>query len=113
MERVIRACSKKGNLVLDPFLGSGTTCTVARSLGRRSIGIEYSKEIAKSAFERIQDGPVRLNSFKDAVKRAFFSVHDGKSTEEVILKDSLRNAFVKACDKELTRLGLRRRREYW
>lgn len=29
MERVIRACSKKGNLVLDPFLGSGTTCTVA------------------------------------------------------------------------------------
>ncbi|MCK4795069.1 MAG: site-specific DNA-methyltransferase [Desulfobacteraceae bacterium] len=112
MERVIRACSKKGNLVLDPFLGSGTTCTVARALGRQSIGIEYSKEIAKSAFERIQNGPVRLeNSFESAVMRAFFSVNNGESTDEVILNDSLRNAFVKACDKELTKLSLRRRKE--
>lgn len=112
IDRVIRACSKKGNLVLDPFLGSGTTCTVARALGRQSIGIEYSKEIAKSAFERIQNGPVRLeNSFESAVMRAFFSVNNGESTDEVILNDSLRNAFVKACDKELTKLGLRRRKE--
>jgi site-specific DNA-methyltransferase (adenine-specific) len=60
LERVIRACSNKGQLVLDPFLGSGTTCTVARALQRRSIGIEYSSRNAKSAFERIQSGPVRL-----------------------------------------------------
>jgi site-specific DNA-methyltransferase (adenine-specific) len=113
MERIIRACSKKDYLVLDPFLGSGTTCTVARALGRRSIGIEYSKEIAKSAFERIQDGPVRLeNSFETAVRNAFFSVHEGESTEEVIINDSLRSAFVKACDEGLARLGLRRRKEY-
>ena len=32
LERVIRACSDEGHLVLDPFLGSGTTCTVARAL---------------------------------------------------------------------------------
>jgi site-specific DNA-methyltransferase (adenine-specific) len=112
MERIIQACSKKGNLVLDPFLGSGTTCTVARALGRRSIGIEYSKTIAKSAFERVQSGPVRLeNSFDTAVKRAFFSVSDGESTEEVIIKDSLRKAFIKACDAELTKLGLQRKKE--
>jgi site-specific DNA-methyltransferase (adenine-specific) len=60
LERVIRACSKEGQLVLDPFLGSGTTCTVTRALQRRSIGIEYSKKNAASAFKRIQDGPVRL-----------------------------------------------------
>ncbi len=113
MERVIRACSKKGGLVLDPFLGSGTTCTVARALKRRSIGIELSSKIAKSAFGRIQEGPVRLeNSFNTAVMRAFFSVHDGESTEEVIINDSLRNAFIKACDDELTRLGLQRRKEF-
>jgi len=105
MDRVIRACSKEGNLVLDPFLGSGTTSTVARALRRRSIGIEYSKAIAKSAFERIKDGPVRFHSLKTAVMRAFFSVHDGKSTEEVIIDDSLRGAFLKACDNELTKLG--------
>lgn len=61
LERVIRACSNEGQLVLDPFLGSGTTCTVARALGRRSIGIEYSRRNAASAFERIGAGPVRLS----------------------------------------------------
>jgi DNA modification methylase len=112
MDRIIRACSKSGDIVLDPFLGSGTTCTVARALGRRSIGIEYSRAIAKSAFERIQEGPVRLgNSFETAVMRAFFLVHDGESTEEVIINDSLRNAFLKACDDELTKMGLHRREE--
>jgi site-specific DNA-methyltransferase (adenine-specific) len=60
LERVIRACSNEGQLVLDPFLGSGTTCTVARALGRRSIGIEYSSSNAESALERIQSGPIRL-----------------------------------------------------
>ena len=60
MRRVILACSKKGDLVLDPFLGSGTTCTVARALNRRSIGIECSESSAASAFERIKDGAVRV-----------------------------------------------------
>lgn len=59
LERVIRACSNEGDLVLDPFLGSGTTATVARALKRRAIGLEYSKKNAQSAFERIKAGPVR------------------------------------------------------
>jgi DNA modification methylase len=53
LERVIKACSNPGSLVLDPFCGSGTTSTVARALGRRSITIEYSEVNAKSAWERI------------------------------------------------------------
>jgi DNA modification methylase len=53
LERVIKACSNVGSLVLDPFCGSGTTSTVARALGRRSITIEYSEVNAKSAWERI------------------------------------------------------------
>ncbi len=60
LERVIRACSNEGDLVLDPFLGSGTTCLVARELKRRSIGVEFSKANAKSAFERIKEGPLRI-----------------------------------------------------
>ncbi len=60
MERIIRACSNEGHMVLDPFLGSGTTCTVARDLNRRSIGIEYSEAYAKSAFDRVQKGSVRV-----------------------------------------------------
>lgn len=63
LERVIRACSNEGDLVLDPFLGSGTTCTVARGLKRRSIGIEFSPVNAQSAWDRIVNiGPVRLGA---------------------------------------------------
>jgi len=60
MERVIRACSNEGDLVLDPFLGSGTTGVVARELDRRFVGFEYAESNAKSAWERIKDGPVRV-----------------------------------------------------
>jgi len=53
LERVILSCSNEGDLVLDPFTGSGTTCTVSRAIGRRSIGIEFSDAIAESAWDRI------------------------------------------------------------
>lgn len=62
LDRVIRACSNKDDLVLDPFLGSGTTCTIARALNRRSIGIEISQTYAWSAFQRIMEGPVQRNN---------------------------------------------------
>jgi site-specific DNA-methyltransferase (adenine-specific) len=41
--RIIRACSNPGDLVLDPFAGSGTTLVVAKKLGRHWIGFELSK----------------------------------------------------------------------
>ena len=40
LERMVRASSNPGDLVLDPFLGSGTTCAVAHKLGRRWVGLE-------------------------------------------------------------------------
>ena len=40
--RIIRACSNPGELVLDPFAGSGTTLAVAKKLGRRYLGFELS-----------------------------------------------------------------------
>ena len=63
LERVILACSNEDDLVLDPFAGSGTTSTVARAHGRRSIGVEFSQASAESAWERIaQIGMVRKGS---------------------------------------------------
>ncbi len=60
LERIILACTNEGDLVVDPFLGSGTTSTVARAWNRRSIGVEYSAANAASAWERIvHDGMVR------------------------------------------------------
>ncbi len=51
--RIVRACSRPGDLVLDPFAGSGTTLTVAKKLGRRHIGFELSPEYARRAQARL------------------------------------------------------------
>jgi site-specific DNA-methyltransferase (adenine-specific) len=51
--RIIRACSNAGEIVLDPFAGSGTTLTVAKKLGRRWAGFELSEEYAKRASGRV------------------------------------------------------------
>jgi DNA modification methylase len=52
--RIIRACSNPGELVLDPFVGSGTTLVVAKKLHRHWIGFELSKEYAKKARQRVK-----------------------------------------------------------
>ncbi len=51
-ELCIKAGTKTGDLVLDPFVGSGTTCAVASRLGRESIGIDLSEEYLKLARKR-------------------------------------------------------------
>jgi site-specific DNA-methyltransferase (adenine-specific) len=51
--RVIMASSNPGDVVLDPFLGSGTTGAVAKKLGRKWIGIERHKKYIKVAQKRI------------------------------------------------------------
>ena len=43
----IKAGTKEGDVVLDPFMGSGTTAYVAQRLGRKWIGIELNPEYAE------------------------------------------------------------------
>jgi modification methylase len=50
---VILSCTQPGEVVLDPFLGSGTTAAVAKRLGRRFIGIEREERYAKGARARL------------------------------------------------------------
>lgn len=53
LRRIILASTKPGETVLDPFVGSGTTSAVAKSLGRNSIGIEKEKKYLKIIEKRL------------------------------------------------------------
>jgi modification methylase len=53
LHRVIMASTKPGDVILDPFFGTGTTGAVARRLGRRFVGIEREADYAKLARQRI------------------------------------------------------------
>ena len=53
--RIILSSSDPNGIVLDPFLGSGTTAVVAKKLGRRWIGIENNPEYIIAANERIKN----------------------------------------------------------
>jgi site-specific DNA-methyltransferase (adenine-specific) len=53
--RIIRACSNPGELVLDPFAGSGTTLTVAKKLDRHYLGFELSSQYAAAVHKRLAE----------------------------------------------------------
>lgn len=53
LERIVKASSNEGDLVLDPFSGTFTTCFVAKELGRNSIGIEIQDEYVKIGLRRL------------------------------------------------------------
>ena len=55
--RCITITSEPGDLVVDPYAGSGTTLIAARDLGRRWAGIEISRQFAESAGRRLRPGP--------------------------------------------------------
>lgn len=68
-EWFIKLFTKEGDYVLDPFLGSGTTCVVAQQMYRNSIGIEILKEYYDISKSRI-DTPGLLYSLGSEVAYA-------------------------------------------
>lgn len=62
-KRCIKLFSYIGDVVLDPFSGSGTTCAVAKKFGRQYIGIDLSAEYTKLAQKRLDNIPQKLELF--------------------------------------------------
>ena len=60
MTHLIEIATDKNDIVLDPFLGSGTTAVACKELGRRYIGIEISPEYCEIARNRIKAIPESL-----------------------------------------------------
>lgn len=69
--KLILASSKPGDVVFDPFLGSGTTSVVARKLGRHYVGIEREREYALLAEKRLElaGREPRIQGYEEGVFR--------------------------------------------
>ena len=68
MHRVLLASSNKGDIILDPFLGSGTTATVAKKLRRNYYGIEKETKYFRAAEERLKKTKPIEDDFLDTLK---------------------------------------------
>jgi len=96
--RILLACTKPGDVVLDPFFGTGTTGAVAKRLGRRWIGIEREAGYCSAALERIEaalpldeSALVTMQSPKAAPRVAFGTiVENGMLTAGAVLTDPKR-----------------------
>jgi site-specific DNA-methyltransferase (adenine-specific) len=84
--RVIMASSNPGDVVLDPFFGSGTTGAVARKLGRSWIGIERDKKYIKVAQKRINALQEADQDALEVVKRKQVRIPFGALLENKLLK---------------------------
>lgn len=61
LERIIELVTQKGDVVLDPFCGSGTTCVAAKLLERKYFGIDKSSDAVKLSLGRLEN-PIKTNS---------------------------------------------------
>ena len=69
--KIILASTKKGDVVLDPFLGSGTTSVVAKKLGRRYVGIEIDEKFASISEKRLEQAE-KVKSIQGFVDGVFW-----------------------------------------
>jgi adenine-specific DNA-methyltransferase len=87
IERIIKASSNQGDLVLDPFGGTFTTCAVAQRLGRRTIGIESQPDYIKIGLRRLEisthfNGEELRSLNKTYIRRNANGIH-GSALEEL------------------------------
>ena len=89
--RIIRACSREGEMVLDPFAGSGTTLAVAKKLGRRYLGFELSADYVQKINQRLDK--IRVGDPLEGAAEPLVSAPstaEGKRLDEVGRRTRLR-----------------------
>ncbi|MBP5707507.1 MAG: site-specific DNA-methyltransferase [Alphaproteobacteria bacterium] len=79
LRRIILASTKPGDIILDPFIGSGTTAAAALELGRNFIGIDRDESYVSAARERVANvtavdlGDIEVSTPKRAEPRVAFT----------------------------------------
>ena len=94
--RVLLASTNPGDVVLDPFFGSGTTGAVARKLGRHFIGIERDEgyiKIAQTRISAVEPAPEAALSFPDP--RRLHRVPFGALLESALLQPGQTLYFIR------------------
>ncbi len=87
LNRVIMASTRKGDCILDPFFGTGTTGACAKRLGRHYIGIEQDRKYAAFAKQRIKDiEPLKDDLIEVQPKREKKRIPFGSLIEQGYLK---------------------------
>ncbi len=100
--RIIRACSRPGELVMDPFSGSATTLVVAKKLRRKFMGFELSSEYTKLGTQRLEsvaDGDFLEGSEEPKVVGVRQRVKKERSTQPSSGKaNQMPESIAKLCD---------------
>lgn len=93
IERLLKLYSYQDDIVLDPFLGTGTTVVVAQRLKRQFIGIELSKKYCKEALQRLNENPLSIKTLNSTMlSQARHKTKDNKeSKQNKTFKKSLDN----------------------
>lgn len=81
LRMIVSASSDPGDLVMDPFSGSGTTLHAARDLGRKWIGVDQSFAAAEATLTRLRHGLKPMGDFVNG------TAMNGKLTQESLLLD--------------------------
>ena len=86
--KLILASSNRGDVVFDPFLGSGTTSVTAKKLGRKYVGIEIDKTYCAWAEKRLEDADndIRIQGYTDGVFWERNTLGEQKKTKNIVLE---------------------------
>ena len=68
LHRIILATTKKGDIIFDPFLGTGTTAVVAKKLGRKYFGIEKEKNYFDATRKRLDNTDIIKDEYLDTLQ---------------------------------------------
>lgn len=84
IERMVLASSNEGDLILDPFSGSGTTLRVCQQLNRKCTGIELSEEYVKMTKKRLSEKFTGFDSIDPRMERVPNDLNDPAIREEYL-----------------------------
>lgn len=83
LERIIKSSSKPGDIIMDCFMGSGTTCAVAQKLGRRWIGCDINTGAINTTIKRLNN---IIEEQKNNIKADSHLFSDGKINTPLAFK---------------------------